>query len=127
MFHAKNHRKLWGLLENSWEIVRHCGFMETKIFLRRIFLKDEADIPNSCYACLYATETRAGRLTPKCSFCPLEVIPCGEANSIHRQLQRAIEHKDKPAYQKFCRLFKNAKIKEGVETDGTETNNPAAV
>lgn len=118
MFREYHHRKLWGLIKESWELVRKFGLMDTKIFLRRSYLGDEREIPNSCYACEYAYEKQVELGTNfRCKYCPIEIEPCTNFDSIHSLLKKAISTANKTEFERLCDAFINAPVKRGIECE----------
>ena len=122
MFKYSKHIKLWKLVKQSWNLVREHGLVNTKIFLRRCYLNDQEEIPNSCYACLYAEEQRANKLVSKCRYCPLEIGECSNVNSIYRQICNSITSDNRAVFEGLCDYMIDAKVKPDVECEVDETN-----
>ena len=115
-FKLNNHRKLWERVRDSWNWVQKFGLTETKILIRRMELGDTRDIPNSCYACEYATALQED-CSSKCFKCPLEMSHCNYPDSPFYQLTYAIQEHNKPEFQRLCGLIKDCKVKEGIECE----------
>ena len=115
-FKLTNHQKLWGQVKHSWNWVQKFGLTETKTLIRRMELGDVRDIPNSCYACEYATALQKDYAS-KCFQCPLEMGHCNHSDSLFYQLTCAIQEHNKREFQRLCDLIKNCKTKTGVECE----------
>lgn len=115
-FKHSQHKRLWERVKGSWNWVRKFGLTETKTLIRRMELGDNRDIPNSCYACEYATELQES-MSSKCFKCPLEMDHCNSSTSPFYQLTVAIQDHDQVEFQRICDMIIRCKIKEGVECE----------
>lgn len=113
--HVK-HRQLWEKVKVSWNWVQKFGLNDTKTIIRRLYLGDEREIPNSCYACEYAVEMQSESAS-RCFKCPLKMEWCNSLASPFYQLTQAIQNHNKEEFQQICDIMINLPVKEGVECE----------
>lgn len=113
--HVK-HRLLWERVKDSWNLVQKFGLNEAKTIIRRVYLEDEREIPNSCYACEYAVENQKDAVS-RCFKCPLEMDWCNRSESPFYHLTKAIQNHDKDEFQCICDIMINLSVKDGVECE----------
>ena len=115
-FKQTKHRQLWSKVKDNWGLVQRFGLTDTKTYIRRTYLEDDREIPNSCYACEYAM-SHQGEASSRCFKCPLQMSWCNSVDSPFYQLTYAIQEHNKQEFQKLCDYLIHLKVKDGVECE----------
>ena len=112
---ASKHRVLWDIMEKNFEMTKRIGLVTAKTTIRRAYLDDYSDIPNSCYCCEYAFMVAELKNSPaRCFSCPVKMTHCSKLDGWLAQLTYAIQEGDEEKYRELCNFMSHAEIKEGV-------------
>ena len=104
------------VMRNSWNLVQKCGLTEAKTIIRRMYLGDDSEIPNSCYACEYAVANQNNSAS-RCFKCPLKMEWCNNTISPFYQITQAIQDHNKEQFQHICNILINLPVKDGVKCE----------